>query len=867
VREAPVTSQWPLVGRDQELAAIARTHADGCRGVVVSGEAGAGKSRLGREALAAFECDGAMTEWVQATRSAAMIPLGACARLLPESVRSDHAFNLLRDCANALQERASGRPIVLGVDDAQRLDPASAALILHLATRARVFVLATVRSGDPCPDAIASLWKDAGAPRLELQPLSDEALRTLVEAALGGPLEEAAHRWLIDLSQGNALYARELVLGAIEGGRLVAERGLWRLAGQPSVAASLVELVDHRLAELSDAQRAPIQLLALAEPLRQSEIEQLTSYDAIADAESHGLIAVDAHDGADDVRLAQPLYGDVLRASMPALRCRSLRLRLAGALRARSPLAPDDALRIVRLLLDARAPIPPELLLDAARAANLAGDAELGAQLGELAVADGGGLDAALTLARANAIRGRFADAEAVLAAVEPDVHGHPSAVAYVEQRVRVLYWGLGDPKATRALLERAAGWIDEHRLVALRTPIAVASDLAGAIAATEAALAASDLDAETGRLLETRLAIGLFYAGRWDESRALARRHLPTIPIRDYTALMTLPTYRMAAVESGSDWPALAADLARILADGVRCHDHEAAAQAALGLGQLAFLDGRLRDAERWLAEAELHFECEDAFELVSEVHVARVGIAARTHDTEGVAGPLERLRAIERGGRPRSLAHAAYLARGEGWATCARNPQQGSAQLLAAAESLLSDMPGFTALLGYDALLAGASAGRVAALLAEAQPRCDAPLTDAYAAHAAALAERDGQALLAAAEAFAAIGARLYATRAAVDAATCFAADGRLDSARRAAARARDLHVPDQGIGPPAIDGIDSVATELTARESQLVGFARRGLSNAEMADRLVLSVRTVETHLYRAMQKLGVGDRRDL
>ena len=48
---------------------------------------------------------------------------------------------------------------------------------------------------------------------------------------------------------------------------------------------------------------------------------------------------------------------------------------------------------------------------------------------------------------------------------------------------------------------------------------------------------------------------------------------------------------------------------------------------------------------------------------------------------------------------------------------------------------------------------------------------------------------------------------------------------------------------------------------------RHEQLVGYARQGLSNAETADRLVFSVRTVETHLYRAMQTPGVSDRRDL
>jgi DNA-binding NarL/FixJ family response regulator len=90
---------------------------------------------------------------------------------------------------------------------------------------------------------------------------------------------------------------------------------------------------------------------------------------------------------------------------------------------------------------------------------------------------------------------------------------------------------------------------------------------------------------------------------------------------------------------------------------------------------------------------------------------------------------------------------------------------------------------------------------------------------------------------------------------------------AEGRQDSARRAAARSRELFARGQGGIAPVIDGLDGPAVELTAREAQLVDLARQGLTNPQIAEQLVLSVRTVESHLYRAMQKLGVSDRHEL
>jgi len=54
--------------------------------------------------------------------------------------------------------------------------------------------------------------------------------------------------------------------------------------------------------------------------------------------------------------------------------------------------------------------------------------------------------------------------------------------------------------------------------------------------------------------------------------------------------------------------------------------------------------------------------------------------------------------------------------------------------------------------------------------------------------------------------------------------------------------------------------------VAIALTARESQMVELAAKGLTNAEIAERLVLSVRTVDHHVSAVLQKLGVSGRRD-
>jgi len=53
----------------------------------------------------------------------------------------------------------------------------------------------------------------------------------------------------------------------------------------------------------------------------------------------------------------------------------------------------------------------------------------------------------------------------------------------------------------------------------------------------------------------------------------------------------------------------------------------------------------------------------------------------------------------------------------------------------------------------------------------------------------------------------------------------------------------------------------------SELTAREAEIVALVGTGLSNGEIAERLVISPATARTHVSRAMLKLGARDRAQL
>jgi DNA-binding NarL/FixJ family response regulator len=109
-------------------------------------------------------------------------------------------------------------------------------------------------------------------------------------------------------------------------------------------------------------------------------------------------------------------------------------------------------------------------------------------------------------------------------------------------------------------------------------------------------------------------------------------------------------------------------------------------------------------------------------------------------------------------------------------------------------------------------------------------------------------------------------AFGDLLAAADAAAQAVTAYQKAGLRGAAMTASATVERLAAECQGAQTPALRAA-TTSQPFTDRQREIISLAPQGLSNKEIADRLIMSVRSVEGHLFRASQRVGANNREQL
>jgi DNA-binding CsgD family transcriptional regulator/tetratricopeptide (TPR) repeat protein len=906
----PVTAAGVLAGRADELALLDGLLRDLTRGsgnaVLIEGEPGIGKTALVHAALSSTTRAssagahhgsqwGYQVFWGAGDELGQELPLHpfldalrvraasanarrtAIAGLLRGEVATDRGADvpaLLAEQLIALTvDETAARPVVLVIDDLHWADPASVKLWGRLARTAGQVPLLLVGITRPVAqreDLLVLRRAVDDAKRVSLASLSQPAVAELVGALAGGRPDTG----LLELAAGaagNPLYLTELLAALARSAGITVDRaGNARLAAG-TVPDSLPEVIADRLGFVCASTREVLRAAALLG--LEFAITDLTTVlgrtvtdlvPALDEARSTGVLT----DSINGLAFRHPLIREALYAELPTS-IRAAWHRDAGHALAAAGVPPE---RVARQLLRGPADDGPDWILDwlAKSADSLVGQAPgVAAELLARAVD---------SIPAGSATHGwladRLADAlyrtgdQAAAERVAERALGHaadPDLIVDLHWTMTQCRMRSGSADESFAALDRAldiAGLSAKHRarllVLGARTYLNLGEvDAAGrrADAALASAVDASDTWA-TGWALNV-LAIMATVQGKLADALPLYDQALAvteTDPALTDLGLLLLVNKAVTLCNLNRYDEALAtAERARQLADQVGTAIRLAQAHGVLG--QLFFETGRWDDA---LAELEaVPTDLKEPGAACGELGILAV-ISFRRNEP---AAAREHLAATE--------ALAVLTAAFDG------NPDD-----LGETEDLLMDAVRLALKTG-DKWTAQTLAGQAAALAEGSR----VPHRQANALYCQGLIDRDATVLLEAAQRLEDAGRPLPRARALEAAAECLVEIEQRTPARLAFEQAvavyeflgaeADLNRVNaefrlHGIrrGPHskhrrATSGWES----LTDTELKVAALVVEGLSNPEIAARLVLSRRTVTTHVSHILKKLDVATRTEI
>lgn len=347
-------------------------------GALVVGDAGVGKTHLVNLVVGELVAEGAFVLTLTATAARRAMPFGALEPLLgDEALLGVGSSRVARAVVETLRDRAAldegvagdGEPLlVLRVENAHLLDAASSQVVDWLARHEPVVVLVSARPSAASWSPWIETWRDGVLERVDVEPLDFPQTESFLVAELGGPVTaEAVHR-LWRLTNGNVFYLAELVRDLRHAGDLSRADGVWVWEGEASTSRRLLDVVAHDVANVGDDVRRLLEEIALGGPQPLHKVLDRHPRSAVQELLALGLVCSTeepVEGGANEIvlRITHPLYGDAVASLTSASRQREV---LEGAVvgyvaRVGSP---DDLLRWVNRAVTHGVEVPDRILRD-----------------------------------------------------------------------------------------------------------------------------------------------------------------------------------------------------------------------------------------------------------------------------------------------------------------------------------------------------------------------------------------------------------------------------------------------------------------------------------------------------------------------
>ncbi len=853
-------SGWPFVGRDDEVRqALAALEDDAeFRGVALVGFSGVGKSTLARALAATARSRGLTVRYVLGTQTGSAVALGAFYRSATVDAPQAPAA-MLAAAHRALEQEEN---LVVVVDDAQLLDPLSSTLVYQLAASGSARVIVTIRSGDYVSDAVTALWKERLVLSLHVEAFTREQTGELARAVLGGAVDTRLISELHHRAAGSPLLLRGLLSAGRESGVLVRTEDGWQLRGALRADRELHDLVEFRLRSFAPEELEAVEVLAAAEALDWEILRGLCDADAVARLERRGVIQFVADGSHTVARLYNPLLGEVAMQRAGVVRSRQLNGMLAQHLRKHLQAEeqrlrlPDVRTQIQLAQFMMRSDLAPDLdvMIDAAASAMTMSNIALVEELARFAFDRGGGLAAAVVLAEAIGWQGRGDEVEALLGDFDPDGADELLTARWGCVRAMSLFFNCGQVEQARQVLANVTDRISSVAIVSYVAAVEVlftcfSGDIPTTIE-TGLALCASDLPLATvWAAVPTCWALAL--AGRFGDVHRVTEAGLQAAALVQPGGLPRIGLAEVMAWTAVGDYPA--AERAREHhAAGVLEADHAMRGLVHLARGALPSACAAFHDSMSAMS---------DGFTSVWSVPVAAWWAQAEGARGDGAAAAAA-LRRSEDAFGPHLAVFLPELELARAWERASVGETM-AAQTHAVRAAQIARQSGMNAV-ETSALHTAVRFGdrSITARLEELARTLNTPLAEAIAEHARGLANRDGDLLDAAADRFAELGAVALAADAAAQAAPEHARKRRRGKEVASSARAHAL--ASQGeVRTPAVAAA-ARPLPISDREREIAMLVVAGWSNREIADRLVVSVRTVEGHLYRIFAKLGINHR---